>query len=489
MSKRIRDIISMSEIIKWKMNDIVTLLAGTGSGKSSFIKNELYSYAKLVNKKILILVHRSNCKEQFLNEIKSILKEKIITIKTYQKLEYDFFNNKEKIDLSLYDYIVCDEFHYFLSDSRFNENTEISLELILGQSNAVKIFMSATGEKMKQYIKDYRKLETKDYKLPIKYCFIKKLEIFHNDQMLYNLIEKFINTEEKAIFFMDSARKAYELYDKYKENCLFNCSKDNEDYYTNVDNVAVRNMLTKSKFDKKILITTTCMDAGVNIIDREVKNIVVSVKDIETLIQCIGRKRLQDENDKINLYIRSITNRQLGGTKRNLNKKLERARYLEEHTVKEYLGKFYKGYDPAKIVYVAPTSDEDKCTLKINELMKFKYEYDLIDIEEMIALGEFGYCKYIARKFGRSYSIFGNTDNREELEIYLQSLTGKALDSNQREELITKLNFKDKRGRVKKRIDKVNEDLKEKFSYTLTSETVKRKRYWFIKKYSNSYNI
>lgn len=489
MSKKIRDIMQMSEIINWRRKDIVTLIAGTGSGKSSFIKNELYSYAKIVNKKILILIHRSNCKEQFIKEINSILKDNIITIDTYQRLEYNFFHNKKNINLSLYDYIVCDEFHYFLSDSKFNENTGISLELILGQANAVKIFMSATGEKMKRYIKEYMKLETKDYKLPIKYDFIRKLEFFHKDEMLYRLIEQFIDKGEKAIFFMDSAKMAYKIYEKYKDNCLFNCSKDNKEYYKKVDKVAIRNMLTEAKFHKTILITTTCMDAGVNIIDRKVKNIVVSVKDIETLIQCIGRKRLQDENDKINLYIRSITNNQLGGTKRNLNKKLERARYLEEHTVKEYLKKFNKDYDPEKVVYVASTSDEDKCTLKINELKKLKYEYDLIDIDKMIALGEFGYCKYISKELERPYSILGNTDKIEELEIYLQGMIGKALDSNKKEELIAKLNFKDNRGRVKKRIDKLNEDLRKKFPYIITSEIIKRKRYWFIKKYSNSYNI
>jgi hypothetical protein len=55
------------------------------------------------------------------------------------------------------------------------------------------------------------------------------------------------------------------------------------------------------------------MDAGVNIIDDELKHIICDVKDTGTLIQCIRRKRLQSKKDKIYLYIKAITNQQLGG--------------------------------------------------------------------------------------------------------------------------------------------------------------------------------
>ena len=44
--KRISDIISVEEINKWKVNDVITISAKTGTGKSYFIKNILSSYAK-----------------------------------------------------------------------------------------------------------------------------------------------------------------------------------------------------------------------------------------------------------------------------------------------------------------------------------------------------------------------------------------------------------------------------------------------------------
>jgi len=72
-------------------------------------------------------------------------------------------------------------------------------------------------------------------------------------------------------------------------------------------------MLINEKFQELILITTTCMDAGVNLIDIDLKHVVCEVEDTGTLIQCIGRKRIQDEQDSINVYLKVISNNSLGG--------------------------------------------------------------------------------------------------------------------------------------------------------------------------------
>ncbi|MBZ1332315.1 hypothetical protein HZR16_05880, partial [Clostridium botulinum] len=66
--KRVSEIITINEIRKWNNGDIVTITAGTGAGKSYFIKNNLYAFAKAKNKKILMLIHRRNCVNQFQKE-------------------------------------------------------------------------------------------------------------------------------------------------------------------------------------------------------------------------------------------------------------------------------------------------------------------------------------------------------------------------------------------------------------------------------------
>lgn len=85
--KRVSDMIKYEDINKWRKDDIITLTAGTGVGKSYFIKNVLYNYAKERNKKILFLIHRSNCKNQFEQELIRDRKTDVIDIRTYQSLE------------------------------------------------------------------------------------------------------------------------------------------------------------------------------------------------------------------------------------------------------------------------------------------------------------------------------------------------------------------------------------------------------------------
>lgn len=117
-SKYISEIISEKEIKTWE-NQNILITAPTGAGKSYFIKNKLYDYALANDKKILYLLPRLDTVLQFRDEIQRDKKTDIITIKSYQEIEKRELK-KVETDLSNYDYIVVDECHYFLSDSKFN---------------------------------------------------------------------------------------------------------------------------------------------------------------------------------------------------------------------------------------------------------------------------------------------------------------------------------------------------------------------------------
>lgn len=84
---RVSNVVTTDEIKKWRPGDIITIQAPTGAGKSYFIKNILYAIAKKDNKKILMLIHRLNCIEQFQYEIEEDNKTDIIHLKTYQSIE------------------------------------------------------------------------------------------------------------------------------------------------------------------------------------------------------------------------------------------------------------------------------------------------------------------------------------------------------------------------------------------------------------------
>ena len=480
MSKKtVSDIITKEDIKQWNKGDIITIKAGTGKGKSHFIKNTLYDYAKQENKKILFLIHRTNCKNQFYKELKDDKKLDYIDIKTYQTIESAIKNNKS-IDFSKYKYIVCDEMHYFFGDSAFNKTTDMSLNTILRQKDNIRIFMSATGRYTKNYIKNVKGINTIDYEMPIDYKFIENLTFYNLDDTLELFIEESIKSGEKAIFFIQSAKKAYELYCKHKDICIFNCSKSNKDYYKYVNKKTIDKILDDEKFDSNILITTTCMDAGVNIKDDKVKHIVCDVEDYNTIIQCIGRKRLQNENDKICVYIKTINNNRLGGKKGRLINKVKMANYLRKHTVQEYVNEFKRKYDNNQIVYDETVGEDNKCTKKINELMYYKCKIDIVDIDVMLKYKKYGFCKFVANKLGFydeekgfTYTLIEEEQKQDELEEYLEGLIGKRLHKDEQKELIKKIDLRDRFNRVQKSISILNQYLIENYSYSISSKRIK----------------
>ena len=462
-SETISSLITIDTIKNWSVGDVITIKAGTGTGKSYFIKNKLYAFAKANNKKILMLIHRTNCVNQFETEIKKDKKTDVIHIKTYQSLESLKNKHNKEVDFSDYEYIVCDEFHYFLGDANYNKTTDISLNTILEQTFVTKIFMSATGDYMKGYINTVKEIETIDYELPINFNFIEDLTFFNKDESVEKFIEDAIEKGYKCIFFMQSAERAYELSLKYKDHCLFNCSKSNEKHYKYVDAAKITKMLAEEKFEEQILITTTCLDAGVNINDDDVTHIICDVKDVGSLIQCIGRKRLKNDSEKIRLFIKTISNRQLGGMKSQLKMKVVMADYLRKHTVKEFIEKYPRENDYSYIVYDAAVTEENKCTKKVNELMYYKSTLDIYDIDKMLAYKTYGYCKYLANKFGLSgtngYKIYEEKYISEDLETYLDNIVGKKLFKYDQIELIKKINV-NVNGRLQKSYKKLNDGLK-----------------------------
>lgn len=467
---RVGDIITNDIIESWHQGDIITISAGTGKGKSYFIKNILFSYAKTEDKKILMLIHRSNCVEQFKEEIKRDGKEKYINIMTYQSIEVNELH-EYNVDMSLYKYIVCDEFHYFLNDASFNKTTDISFDKILEQNHAIRIFMSATGEDIKKYINLIRNVKTINYIVPLDFSFIKKLTFFNKDSTLDMFMDNAIRKKEKAIFFIQSAEKAYKLYKKYEKYSFFNCSRNNDGYYKHVDKGKISNMLTNEKFDDLVLITTSCMDAGVNIWDDKLKHIVIDIKDIGSLIQCIGRKRLM-KDEKIYVYIKTINNQQLGGIETHAKKIIEKADYLKNHSTKEYLDKYPRSYDESNIVYddisvIDGMVEGNVCMKKINQLMYFKRKFDISQYQVMrLKWGKFGYCKYIANLFGFYDKVDDKFNYRlieedNSLKKYLNNMVGnEMLQLKDRKELIEKVNIRHN-GKLIKKLETINPALQE----------------------------
>ncbi len=459
----VSDVITNDEIEKWEPGDVVTIRANTGDGKSFFIKSKLYDYAKSHGEKILFLLHRENTISQFQNEIIRDGKGDTIHVHTYQHFEQPLLYGRET-NLADYKYIVVDEAHYFISDSAFNNRTDLSFDAIMNQGNSVRIFMSATIDGIQEYININRRIETIDYVIPPSTKCVRTLTFFGKDDMLDEFAKQFLERGEKAIFFINNARKAYELFQRFRDVSTFNCSKSNI-LHRNVDEEAIAKMLSSEKFDTPFLITTSCFDAGANIVDTELKNIVIDMRDVDTIIQCAGRKRLQSEEDTFNLYIKNITNQQLGGFESSSNRKLEMANFLSMHTTEELLKRFPRQNDASGVIY--DVSINGQLEKRVNQLMYLKKVKDVELYGVMKRLGEYGFSKYIARRFGfydESADEYSYSVERDDfgLQSYLERMNGVVmLSRGDRKEFIDKLDVRQDGHRLKG-IDSINAALKER---------------------------
>lgn len=143
---------------EWALGDYIFIHAATGTGKTYFILYVLYEYAIEHDYSIVLLVNRRILKQQIISDLQKYDAKRgrqqcQMQIFTYQELEMSGRNSWKHRCVQEARYVVCDEAHYFLTDSMFNPGTSKSFELIMGMiPTKITIFMTATPNKIKPVI-------------------------------------------------------------------------------------------------------------------------------------------------------------------------------------------------------------------------------------------------------------------------------------------------------------------------------------------------
>lgn len=224
-----------------------------------------------------------------------------------------------------YKYIVFDEIQYFLEDSTFNPDTHLSFDFMWQQTEQCKILMSATGNFTKKFggmLQDATGNPAINFKYSNNHYYIPK-DISYIDFVFFKddkkngrdypvrLIKDILSEtkEDKIIYFVDRTDRMKTLLEipEIKENAHFVLSKNNgnkslqeineiETYLNKINDDTIT-------FDKQVLITTSALCNGISLKDRNIKHIICDISNIYTAIQCIGRKRPLDEEDKVTVYI------------------------------------------------------------------------------------------------------------------------------------------------------------------------------------------
>lgn len=180
-----------------------------------------------------------------------------------------------------------------------------------------------------------------------KYLSINKEQINNSDsidkqflqyQPLIDLIKKQIITEQK-INSTSKTKTDNEIIEKWlvfvgkKElgqkllesiGSSYASYIDSRSKYSNKDDGLVyKKICDEGTFDKKVLITTSVLDNGINIKDPQVKHIAILVFDKVSFLQMLGRKRIK-KNQEVILYIQEFVKNSLNGVWRKAKSKLTR---------------------------------------------------------------------------------------------------------------------------------------------------------------------
>lgn len=405
---------------KWKKGDIIRIQAQTGTGKTYFITGDANTYGIVDTledwEKMIYICNRTELKRQIKIQLLEKYGEKIpckkdnkdkfildkkgkkqydmkqiddmtviknITITSYHAISFgrlDKIYLDKNVSLDDYEYIICDECHFFMTDAGYNNKAYLALEELIKtrHRNAIKIFISATMDEISLAIqKMSEELKNKGfgsyanftiyppYTTGIDYSYL-DVSYFKKIKDIIQLIKN-DTTDEKWIIFVTSksmGEKILEDLEKKKVTATFihaNTSKEDKEKI---------NIATKSKFNSKVLICTKCLDNGVNIKDNEVKNLVVMTYDKTTFIQEIGRRRLNIKDaPQVNLFI-------------------------PMYTKKVFQGKIDENYQPKINMIEVFEADENVFKRQYNnDLDRLPYDIFYLDKDNEWTINDLGYAR------------------------------------------------------------------------------------------------
>lgn len=219
--------------------------------------------------------------------------------------------------LPRYDYIVCDEAHYFVEDANINFDTELSVKIILTGTPEPLEFVSWNSPLIIE-----RQVNILNNNVEV--VFLSK----SNKAIDKEIVQK-LNEGEQSLVFHSSATEAYELSKEFlKYNPFFICSLGNKSFRNRIDMAARDQIINEERIGRPIGFLTSAMNTGVNF-NEDIRNVVIlgspSSVDIR---QSVARVRRGDSSRKIRLYIQVPHGNSFNAKLRELRKDLE---YIEIH--------------------------------------------------------------------------------------------------------------------------------------------------------------
>ncbi len=292
--------------------------APTGIGKTQLILRTVLPYIQKMGGQILYLVSHTILESQLREEIldaalsdysRSDETLDSITVWTYHRLAKLCVHQL----LPHFDVIVCNEAHFFLTDSTYAiDEVALSYDWIT-QQKCPKILLSATIDSIFHYMKDHLELSVD--------------RVIHPNRMQIN-----ISGSKSAI--------RYHAEPDYSSLCVKYVTKNAEIVTLCEKNkleeqaITIRTISEKSCFDSDVLIATAVLDVGVSIKDPDVNQGFIRSYNSEEFLQMLGRLRVPTDAryEGITLFIHKIRKQDVDrrlGQERTYLQILEKARHSQ----------------------------------------------------------------------------------------------------------------------------------------------------------------
>lgn len=314
----------------------VVLVGPTGSGKSTYAA-QIIKYAKANRQHVLLLCHRKlivgqqkrslakktgskwkDVEDDLALELTSEFEDVHLTVLTYQS----FAKRYRNMDLSKYGWLICDEVHYFATDALFSETADALLEQLPRLfKHARRIYMTATPDAV---LEDLVRVEKHAqctcchpgmscwqegcgqmlmYQFPNRFQGL-QLHYFQKTDEIVNLAKA--HPGEKILIFVSARENPDDAECEGYISALRQAGIDVAYLDRERKGSKVWEELLGTSFSAQVLVTTSVIDCGVNIIDSSLKHVVLETTSKDEAIQMLGRRR-RDPGETLNVYIRAAS--------------------------------------------------------------------------------------------------------------------------------------------------------------------------------------
>lgn len=290
------DTYNKQDFAKMTPDKMYAFYSAPDTGKTAMIINVLQPYLEETHKKALYLTSRV----AIINQIRSRINKKAIVCSTYQRIEYLTALGETAPDN--FDFIICDEAHYFIDDALLSQKTDLSFSFV-NNSSAVVILLSGTPKYI-ECLKEY-------WRRPIEVMIslnrtlhnVTKICLATKRDQLHQHLEELIKKKKRIIVYDSNIAELHSLYTTYKKKetelgiqSAFICSQHRKKYKKDCNQEILETLMSTEKIETTLLFVTSALNTGISINEDFEYLFIFGCPSSTDIFQLIARMRKGETN-------------------------------------------------------------------------------------------------------------------------------------------------------------------------------------------------